>query len=112
MDFGLDTRRSASRKSAKLRNVRKRPAKPALGRGRLQRLARRAFLAEGEELSTTAVLNWAYARRRGSPLPLGLYWALHRALRQIGAMPIGRAATIGRPLIWRLPGRDTAQHGK
>jgi hypothetical protein len=112
MDLGLDTRRSASRKSASRRNLRKKPAKPALGRGRLQRQCRRAFLAEGEELTTTTILDWAYCRRRGSPLPLGLYWALHRALRQIGAVPIGRAGTLGRPIVWRLPGRDTAQHGE
>jgi signal transduction histidine kinase len=47
-------------------------------------MARPAFLAEGAELLTTAILNWAYARRRHAPLPLGLYWSLHRALEQIG----------------------------
>jgi hypothetical protein len=83
-------------------NLRKRLPKPALGRGRLQRMARRAFLAEGPELTTTAILDWAYVRRRGSPLPLGLYWSLHRALRQIGAVPVERSGGMGRPLIWRL----------
>jgi hypothetical protein len=88
-------------KSVRYRNLRKRSAKPALGRGRLQRMARRAFIAEGEELTTTQIADWAYCRRRGSPLPLGLYWSLHRALRQIGAVPIGRAGSAGKPTIWR-----------
>ena len=103
MDLSVNTTRSLSGKSARLRNLRKRPAKPALGRGRLQRLARRAFLAEGEELTTTIILDWAYCRRRGDPLPLGLYHSLHRALWAIGAVPLGRAGTIGRPTIWRRP---------
>jgi hypothetical protein len=93
---------AGSKKSVTYRNLRKKPAKPALGRGRLQRMARRAFHAAGEELSTTQIADWAYVRRRGSPLPLGLYWSLHRALRQIGAVPIGRARTRGRPTVWRL----------
>jgi hypothetical protein len=53
--------------------------------------ARRAFLAEGPELTTTAILDWAYVRRRDAPLPPGLYWSLHRALQQIGADPLHEA---------------------
>jgi hypothetical protein len=110
VELGEEYPRAPASKRPWPRNLRKRPAKPALGRGRLQRLARRAFLAEGDELSTTAILNWAYVRRRGSPLPLGLYWSLHRALEQIGAERIGRARSIGRPILWRLADISSATH--
>jgi hypothetical protein len=94
--------RSASWQSASRRNLSKRLPKPALGRGRVQRMARRAFLAEGPELTTTAILDWAYVRRRGSPLPLGLYWSLHRALAAIGAVRVRRSGERGNPWVWRL----------
>jgi hypothetical protein len=53
-------------------NLSLRPAKPALGRGRLQRQVRRAFIAaDAPALSATEVFNWCFARRRlmhGKPL--------------------------------------------
>src|SRR5262245_54828268 len=99
---GLEPPAAQPAKWAGHRNLRKRPAKPALDRGRLQRAARRAFIAEGDKLSTTAILDWAYVRRRHAPLSPGLYHALHRALASIGAKRIGRAETVGRPWLWRL----------
>jgi hypothetical protein len=60
MDLGLNTARSFSRQSARLRNLRLRPPKPALGRGRLQRQIRRAFLL-GEELCSSQIYDWCYA---------------------------------------------------
>src|SRR5262245_29384599 len=99
---GLETPAEPNPKWAGHRNLRKRPAKPALDRGRLQRAARRAFIAEGDQLSTTTILDWVYVRRRHAPLSPGLYHALHRALESIGAKRIGRAETIGRPWLWRL----------
>src|SRR5262245_16653141 len=83
-------------------NLRKRPVKPALGCGRLQRACRRAFIVWGDQITTSQALDWAYPRRRHGPLPLGLYWSLHRALEQIGAERIGRARAAGRPWLWRL----------
>jgi hypothetical protein len=42
-------------------NLRLRPVKPALGRGRLQIQVRRAFLATGEEvLSSSAIYDWTH----------------------------------------------------
>jgi hypothetical protein len=45
-------------------NLRLRPAKPALGRGRLQRQVRRAFMVEdGPTISSSKIYEWAFARR-------------------------------------------------
>jgi len=49
-------------KTQALRNLRRRPARPALGAGRVQRACRRALWALGEA-STSAAIEWAYARR-------------------------------------------------
>jgi hypothetical protein len=82
-------------------NLRNRPHSPNLGRGRLQRMARRAFRVGGAELSTTVILDWAYARHRHVTLSPGLYWSLHRALKQIGAERVGRVPPYG-AVLWRL----------
>jgi hypothetical protein len=44
-------------------NLRLRPAKPALGNGRVQRQVNRAFMVSST-LSTSEVLGWVYARRQ------------------------------------------------
>src|SRR6516164_5636016 len=81
------------------RNLARKPAKPALNRGRVQRLARRALLALGRA-STSEVLKWTCVRklRRANHDNR----AARRALEQIGAIRIGRAKTIGRPWLWCL----------
>jgi integrase len=46
-------------------NLRLRPAKPALGRGRLQTQVRRAFtVTDAPAISASQVYDWCYARRR------------------------------------------------
>jgi hypothetical protein len=100
-------RRSRPEKWRRVLNLRKKPDKPALGRGRLQRQLARAF-AGGSVRSSTELLDWAYARRRvgdRKSLPRGLYWSVRRVLMTL-AEPIGRAKTMGRPTIWRLRQRD------
>jgi hypothetical protein len=86
------------------RNLRLRPAKPALGNGRLQRQVRRAFLALGGPLSTSEILEWTYARKRmlGERISDGHRWSVRRVCYAM-CVPVGRAATIGRPINWRLP---------
>ena len=80
-------------------NLRRRPPAPALGRGRLQRQVRRAFLAGGPIVSSSEVYDWTIVRnRRMRP---NLCWSVLRILRVI-AVPVGRASTIGQPLLWRL----------
>jgi hypothetical protein len=48
---------------ANLRNLALRPAKPALNRGRVQRLARRALIVLGIA-STSEVMEWTCCRKR------------------------------------------------
>jgi hypothetical protein len=83
-----------------LQNLHKRPAKPALGNGRLQVQCRRAFTAFEGVISTGDAYQWSYPRheRRNA----AYYGGIWRALRQIGAVRIGRANTMGRPWLWRL----------
>jgi hypothetical protein len=49
-----------------LRNLQRRPAKPALGNGRIQRAVRRAFYF-GPEVTSSEVYDWVYPRRRHLP---------------------------------------------
>jgi hypothetical protein len=86
-------------------NLRLRLAKPALGRGRLQRQVRRAFLtADAPTRSASEIFDWCYARRRlmhGKPLTTRHRYSVWRILVTI-ADPVGRGTSIGRPILWRL----------
>jgi hypothetical protein len=95
--------RTASQKTASLRNLTRRPSAPAKGNGRVQRLARRALWALGEA-STSQIMEWAYCGKlhRGERIANHDNRAARRALEQIGALRVARAKTIGRPIIWRL----------
>src|SRR5262245_4242762 len=87
---------------ARHRNLRKKPAKPALGRGRVQRMVRRAFTAlEATELTTSQLADWAYARRRPGSLACGLYRSLYRACERY-CVRVRRVDGRGRPWLWRL----------
>jgi hypothetical protein len=89
-------------RGAKYPNLRRRPPAPNKGRGRLQVQIRRAFIAaNGGAISTDQIYNWAYTRRRCLTGKGNLSWSVLRILRQI-AEPVGRAKTIGRPIIWKL----------
>jgi hypothetical protein len=93
------------------RNLRLRPAAPAKNRGRLQRQVARACIVAGTQIvSSSTFYAWAYAGKklRGEPVSWGHRSSVKRILRTI-ATPVGRANTIGRPLLWKL--RDPAQSG-
>jgi len=78
--------------------LRLRPAKPALGNGRLQRQAKLAFWGCGSPLSTSEILEWAYPPKvLGERIGDGHRWSCRRALESIGAVKVGRGGTIGRP---------------
>jgi hypothetical protein len=86
------------------RNLRKRPAAPAKGRGSTQRAIRRVFIVSGAEAVTSSqVYDWAHVRRRlgRRTMPFGVY---SRTLRTLRAMcdPVGRGSSRGRPILWRL----------
>ena|SRR6266436_6800434 len=89
---------------AKLRNLKLRPPRPSYRRGPVQTRARYALWAL-EQASTSEIMAWTHCMRehRGERRTNGDRWSAHRALAQIGAVPVGRANTIGRPILWRLP---------
>src|SRR5262245_53632640 len=84
-------------------NLSLRPARPAFHCGPVQRRAKRALLALGTA-STSTITQWTHRR----PTP-GITRSTRRALEQIGAVRVGRAATAGRPWLWRL--RDSHEEG-
>jgi hypothetical protein len=96
-DWRRPVTRSPSPQSARLRNLRLRPAKPALGRGRLQRQIRRAFLL-GDELSSSQIYDWCYAGCR-RPLTTRQRYSVWRLLVTM-ADRVGRVWPGGN--VWRL----------
>ena len=91
----------SQRKSATLRNLRRRPARPALGNGRVQRACRRAFWAH-ETPSTSDIIAFAYALRLHRGERRNAFNAtVRRTLTAMGAIKIGRGPTRGRPWLWR-----------
>ena len=107
----------SQRKSATLRNLRRRPARPALGNGRVQRACRRAFWAH-ETPSTSDIIAFAYALRLHRDERRNAFNAtVRRTLTAMGAIKIGRGPTRGRPWLWRwkekypqtMPMKTTAQ---
>jgi hypothetical protein len=92
------SRTKMSKNAATLQNLHKRPAKPALGNGRLQVQCRRAFTAFDGLIATGDAYDWCYPRHpRHTAAYYGGIW---RALMSIGAVRIGRAKTMGRPWLW------------
>jgi hypothetical protein len=87
-------------------NLRLKPAKPALGRGKLQIRVRRAFMtADAPAISASEIYDWCYARRRlmlGKPLTTRHRYSVWRILVTI-ADPVGRSDRVsGAPILWRL----------
>jgi hypothetical protein len=56
--------------TAQRRNFTHRPAKPALGNGRIQRAIKRAETVYGAVITTAQALEWAYALRRHQQRPI------------------------------------------
>jgi hypothetical protein len=86
-------------------NLALRPGRPAAGRGHVQVGVKRAFLATGKSvLSTSELLAWTHSRpiwvRRHNPRN-----DQRRAIRRVCERyceRVGRDASIGRPILWRL----------
>jgi hypothetical protein len=79
-------------------NLRLRPHAPSRGRGRLQVQVRRAFLVHGPVVSSSALYDWCYPRRRR--LTQRRRHSVWRILVTI-ADPIGRVPPHG-AWLWRL----------
>jgi hypothetical protein len=81
-------------------NLSRRPAKPALGNGRVQRGALRALIASGDA-STSEIAEWTHARARAyGELSDNHTRAARRALSQI-ADRVKRVPPYG-VWLWRL----------
>src|SRR5262249_36963213 len=90
----------ARREFGTLRNLRRRPAKTALGNGRVQRACRRAFWAH-ETPSTSDIVAFAYALHLHRGERRNAFNAtVRRTLTAMGAIKIGRGPTRGRPWLW------------
>ena len=83
-------------------NLRLRPHAPNRNRGRLQVQIARCFIAaEMGVRSSSQVYAWCFAYRRQHHR-----YSVWRILQE-RCEPVGRAKTIGRPILWRLrPTRD------
>ena len=82
-------------------NLRRRPPRPAAGRGRLQVAVRRVFIAsDGEPVPSSVFYDWCRGsgQRRLSQLCRHSIW---RILVKV-AVPIGRARLPGNPVLWKL----------
>jgi hypothetical protein len=90
------------------RNLRLRPAKPALNNGRVQKSIRRAFIMEGREvLSGTEIYDYTHVIRRMERrhLTSGAYAWTRRTLATM-AERVGHGRGPGRPWLWRLRDPD------
>jgi hypothetical protein len=84
-----------------LRNLLRRPAKPALGNGRVQVGVERALIAHnGGPITTSIAVEWAYALRRyqGKPIKSQHLVYVRRALDR-AAVRVGRVWPGG--VVWR-----------
>lgn len=68
-------------------------------RGRIKKAAGRVFILNGAVISTRDVVERAYARQ--SKYQRNCYRSARRTLKEI-AVPVGRAAGMGRPMLWQL----------
>jgi len=85
------------KKPRSFRNLSRRPARPAAGNGRLQRLCRRAAFVHGGVISTTTAISWCYpALMWGAPSKNDLNRATRRALVSIGRPDKGERALDGK----------------
>jgi hypothetical protein len=82
---------------ANLRNLSRRPAKPALNRGRVQRGALRALWALDGEATTSEIAEWTHARARVQ----GLRSDNHtRAARRAAERIAARVRKVGPRHTW------------
>src|SRR5262249_56329947 len=96
--------RTRLQKAVALRNLLRRPAQPALGRGRLQILCRRAILSHGGTISTSLAIEWCYRQLQWQPKRKNAFnVAARRALASVGAVKAGWAAKgPGRSWAWEV----------
>jgi hypothetical protein len=83
-------------------NLSRRPAKPALKRGRVQRGALRALWALNGEATTSEVAEWTHVRARAYGERSDNHTRSARRVLERIAVRVGRANTIGRPWLWQL----------
>ena len=85
-------------------NLKRRPARPARLRGRVQLAAERVLYLYGTA-TTSDVVDYAHALRLTIQQEKRHNWlnfGARRALESIGAVKVGRAKTIGSPWLWTM----------
>jgi hypothetical protein len=87
-----------------MRNLRRAPARPALGNGRIQKALRRCFLALGPVVPADVLYSWARRWPRSLDGQRINQRERHSIVRVLVVMAerVGRASTPGRPWLWRL----------
>ena len=96
--------RASPRIAGSRRNLLHRPARPALGNGRLQKQCRRCLRTLGTA-STSDAIAWSYRELMWAPRLRAFTVAVYRALRSINAVRIARVPPYG-AWLWRLPDRS------
>jgi hypothetical protein len=85
-----------------------RPPTPSLDNGPIQQRARRAFFGSGKQvLSTSEIMQWTHPR----PRPVGGRHRQRQSLRRVldrYCIRIGRAGGMGRPILWKLKDKASA----
>jgi hypothetical protein len=82
-------------------NLSRRPARPSLNRGPVQRRAKYALWALGIA-STSQIAEWTHVRARVRGLRSDNHTRSARRVLARIAVRVGRANTIGQPWLWRL----------
>jgi hypothetical protein len=94
-------RTNVSMNTASLRNLLRRPARPSLNRGPVQRRAKYALWAL-KVASTSQIAEWTHVRARVRGLRSANHTQSARRVLERIAVRVGRANTIGRPWMWKL----------
>jgi hypothetical protein len=92
---------SGCNEMANARKIPQKLPKPALDCGRVQRAARRVFIAAGGLVSTSEVVQAAYCRKVRQELESSDYRQARRALARIAVRVRRSPAGSGRAWLWR-----------
>jgi hypothetical protein len=84
------------------RNLLRRLERPAYRNGKIQKMCERA-MSGLIEADTRQIACWVYCEiaHRGDRFQDHHYYAVRRAMRSMGYVPVGRGGGQGRAIVWR-----------